>query len=155
MLKLMKCFERIVVYALLVMLMLVVLIATLELGYSLLAQAWGIDEPNLFLDFTDLLSIFGFFLLVLIGIELAETIYTYLEEDKVHVEVVFLVAMVAVARKVITLDYMKVSAPTLYGIAAIALALTVGYYLLKRTMRDDVLLCRGGKRAADGNDPGA
>ena len=155
MLKFMKCFERIVVYALLVMLMLVVLIATLELAYTLAAQAVGIDEPTLLLDFTDLLGIFGFFLLVLIGIELAETIYAYLEEEKVHVEVVFLVALVAVARKVITLDYMKVSAATLYGIAAIALALTVGYFLLKRTMRDEVLLCRKKTEEADDNDPGA
>jgi uncharacterized membrane protein (DUF373 family) len=136
----MKNFERVIVYGLLIMLMLVVLFATVELGYLLAIQSLGREAPTLLLDFDDLLNIFGFFLLVLIGIELAETIYAYLEEEKIHVEVVFLVAMVAVARKVITLDYMKVTAPTLYGVAAIALALTVGYFLLKKAMRDETVI---------------
>ena len=135
--RLMKIFERVVVYALLAMLMLVVLFATIELAVVLAVQAFGKAAPPLLLDFDDLLNLFGFFLLVLIGIELAETIYAYLEEDRLHVEVVFLVAMVAVARKIIILDYTKAVAPMLYGIAAIALSLTGGYYLLKRALRDD------------------
>lgn len=147
MLRLVKNFERVVVYALLVMLMAVVLFATIELGVMLVVQGSGNEPPSLLLDFKDLLDIFGFFLLVLIGLELAETVYAYLEEEKIHVEVVFLVGMVAVARKVITLDYTKVEPPILYGVAAIALALTVGYYLLKRTIRDDALLA-GEKGAA-------
>ena len=137
MMRWMRRFERIIIYALLVMLMLVVLFGTIELGVLLVAGALGMERPQLVLDLNDVLGIFGFFLLVLIGLELAETVYAYLEEECIHVEVVFLVAMVAVARKVITLDYKDVEPQILYGIAAITLALPIGYYLLKRSMRED------------------
>ncbi len=46
-------------------------------------------------------EIFGFFMLILIGIELLETIRAYLVENVVHVEVVIEVALIAIARKVI------------------------------------------------------
>lgn len=63
---------------------------------------------------------------------LLETVKMYLSEKKVHVEVVFTVAMIAIARKVIILDVKELSSLTLIGIGAIVLALATGYYLLKR-----------------------
>lgn len=59
MLRFMKAFERVIVYALLVLLMLVVLLATIELAYVVIVQAFGFDLPNLVLDFTELLNISG------------------------------------------------------------------------------------------------
>jgi uncharacterized membrane protein (DUF373 family) len=40
--------------------------------------------------------------------------------------------MIAIARKVIILDVKELSSLTLIGIGAIVLALSTGYYLLKR-----------------------
>jgi len=50
----------------------------------------------------------------------------------VHVEVVFTVAMIAIARKVIILDIKEVSSLTLIGIGVIIVALSAGYYILTR-----------------------
>jgi uncharacterized membrane protein (DUF373 family) len=71
-------------------------------------------------------------LLVLIGIKLLEMIKVYLKENVVHVEVVFLVAMIALGRKVVILEIKDVPSLTLVGMAAIILALSLGYYLIKR-----------------------
>ena len=46
----------------------------------------------------------GGFLLVLIGIELLDTIKAYFRENTIHVEIVILLAIIAIARKVILLD---------------------------------------------------
>lgn len=132
----MKYFEKVegfIVLSLLVMMVSVVFLSTLELGYIIVKDI--ITPPVLLLDIDELLDIFGMFLLVLIGIELLETVKMYLTEKKVHVEVVFAVAMIAIARKVITLDVQELSSLTLLGIGAIIAALSAGYYLvsLKRS----------------------
>lgn len=83
-----------------------------------------------------MLDIFGLFMLVLIGIELLDTIKTYLKQRVMHVEVVMVVAMIAISRKVIILDLNKYSSLTLVGIAALIIALSAGYYLVKRIHRE-------------------
>ncbi|HSW62408.1 MAG TPA: phosphate-starvation-inducible PsiE family protein [Dissulfurispiraceae bacterium] len=120
--------ERVIVLSLLVMMVVVVFLAALDLGYIIAKDI--ITPPVLLLDIDELLDIFGMFLLVLIGIELLETVKMYLTEKKVHVEVVFTVAMIAIARKVIILDIKEVSSLTLIGIGIIIFALSAGYYLL-------------------------
>jgi uncharacterized membrane protein (DUF373 family) len=122
--------ERLVVSSLLVMMVSVVFLSTVELGWIIIKDI--ITPPVFLLDINELLDIFGMFLLVLIGVELLETVKMYLSEKTVHVEVVFTVAMIAIARKVIILDVKELSSLTLIGIGAIVLALSIGYYLLKR-----------------------
>ena len=77
-------------------------------------------------------------MLVLIGIELLHTVKIYLQERNLHVEVVVLVAMIAVARKVIILDYKETSAPVLFGLAGLFLSLAAGYYLVRLADRKRV-----------------
>ena len=84
------------------------------------------------LNFKDILEVFGFFFMILIGLELIDTIKSYLTEERMHVEIVFLVAMIAIARKVIILDLKTLSAATLLGMAAIILSLASGYFLVKQ-----------------------
>jgi uncharacterized membrane protein (DUF373 family) len=73
-------------------------------------------------------------MMILIGLELIETIKVYLVEEMVHVEVILLVAIIAVARKVIVLDVKLLPPLSLIGVAAIILALSGGYFLLKRAL---------------------
>jgi len=122
--------ERLVVSSLLVMMVSVVFLSTVELGWIIIKDI--ITPPVFLLEINELLDIFGMFLLVLIGVELLETVKMYLNEKKVHVEVVFTVAMIAIARKVIILDVKELSSLTLIGIGAIIIALSSGYYLIKR-----------------------
>ena len=112
------------------MMMLALLASTIELAIILVQQL--LAPPTLLLDVKEMLTVFAFFLMVLIGLELVETVKMYLEKDVFHVEVVVLVAIIAVARKVIIIDYDSTSYEVLLGIAALMLALSAGYFLLKR-----------------------
>ena len=125
-------FEHIIVLTLLGMMMLAVLLSAIELAVVLVQEL--LKPPLLLLNIAEMLEVFGFFLMVLIGLELLETIKAYLEEDRVHAEVVFLVALVAVSRKVIILDYKEMSAESLLGMAALIVALAAGYFLVRRAL---------------------
>lgn len=52
------------------MIMVVVFVATIELGWIILRDLY--NQPRFFLSIADLKEIFGFFLLVLIGIDLLQ-----------------------------------------------------------------------------------
>ena len=126
-----KQYERLMIKALMLMMAVVLGLATLDLGWLIVKD---ILEPPLFLlSIEQLLEIFGLFLLVLIGIELLETIIkTFQTQGQPHYEVVLSVAIIAIARKVIILDLQEADSWVMLGIAAIILALTAGYYLMKR-----------------------
>jgi len=126
-----KIFEKLILFSLVGMMALVVALATIELGWVIVKDI--LTPPVLLLEINELLDIFGLFLLVLIGLELLDTIKSYLVEHKLHVEIVLVVAMIAIARKVIILDTEKLSALALLGIGAIILALAIGYYLVKQS----------------------
>lgn len=129
--KLFRNCERLVIVTLLFLMMVVVLISSGELAWIIFKSLCDTTN-NLLLTTGEMLSVFSFFLLILIGIELLETIKMYLDDRKVHVEVVLLVALIAVARKAIVLDYQKYSALTILGMAGLLLALAGGYFLVKR-----------------------
>jgi uncharacterized membrane protein (DUF373 family) len=110
---------------------LVVMLATIELIYLIAMDI--LSPPLLLLEIDELLEIFGYFLLILIGVELLETLRIYLKEHALNVQVVLLVAMIAIARKVIILDSSEIGSLTLIGIGFIILSLAAGYYLVKKS----------------------
>lgn len=130
MIKQLKTFERFIVISLISMMVLVVFLATVRLGWWLVKEL--LEPPFLMFNIEQLFKIFSFFLLILIGIELLESLKVYLSKDKIHVEVIFSIALIAVSRKVITLEMTKLPEMTLIGIAAIIISLAVGYYLIKK-----------------------
>jgi uncharacterized membrane protein (DUF373 family) len=130
MLNLLKRFEHFIVLSLILMMMVVVLLSTIELGWLLIKDI--ITPPVLLLEIDELLEIFGFFMLVLIGLELLETIRAYYVEQSVHAEIVIKVGMIAIARKIIILDVKDLPSLTLIGIAAIVIALSAAYHVIKR-----------------------
>jgi len=130
MLELLKKFEKAITVTLVGLMAVVLLLATIELAWIIVQDI--ITPPVFLLEINELLDIFGLFLLVLIGVELLETIKAYLKENVVHFEVVLTVAMIAIARKVITLDVKDLPAMTLVGIAAIIVALAVAKYFYRR-----------------------
>ena len=56
------------------------------------------------------------------------------EKDVIHVEVIVLVAIIAVARKIIIIDYESISYEKVLSIAALMISLSAGYFLLKRAI---------------------
>ena len=134
MLAILRKFERWMILTLIIMMAIVLFLSIIELGWILVEDI--ITEPVLLLEIKELLEIFGLFLLVLIGIELLDSIKTYITENVIHVEVVLIVAMIAIARKVIILDIDKYSSMTFIGIASLILSLSVAYYLIKKAHGD-------------------
>lgn len=121
-------FERFVYVALIVFLVVLLFFMLLELGWMV---AQGIFDVSVYrLESGEVFGLLGHFLLVLIGLELLETIRAYLDRREFHVEIVILVAIIAIARKVILLE--SPDTGELIGIALIIIALCGGYYLVHR-----------------------
>jgi len=138
MLRYVKKFEQLIVRTLIVLMVLVVLFSTIELAWVIVEEA--VSPPLFRIDIERLLDLFGLFLLVLIGIELLETIRAYATENIVHVKVVVTVAIIAIARKVIILDFSKTTGIILLGMAAMLVALSVAHLCLSdvfKRMRKD------------------
>ena len=126
-----KKFQKIVILVLVVLMAVVLLLSTVELAWVIIKDI--ITPPLFLLEINELLEIFGLFMLVLIGIELLDTIAkTYMDETADHAQIVMAVAIIAISRKVIILDVKDLSGVALVGIAAIILALSIGYYLIKK-----------------------
>ena len=98
--------------------------------------------PFMLLEIKDILATFGAFMAVLIAIEIFHNIILYVEDNhnrQLAVEIVLGTALMAIARKVIVLDFNEVGAGHVYATAAVTLALSVGYYLI-------VIRAQGAKR---------
>ena len=105
---------------------------------------WGIGDvvwilynnlvapPFLLLNINDLFATFGAFLAVLIAIEIFMNIILYLRDDIIHVRLVLATALMAIARKVIVLDFKVIRPEYVAAIAAVVIALGVTYYLVYR-----------------------
>ena len=125
--------QQLTVLALAGMLVLVVMLSTVHLGIVIGEEIW--KPPRFLIPVQGLLDIFGYFLLVLIGVELLETLKAYIKKDVIHVRVVLEVALIAMARKVIIEEPNTVPSSTLFGIAALILALSVAFYFERQTQR--------------------
>lgn len=132
--KFLPIFEKTIVILLGLMMALVISISTIELGWIIVKSI--MMSPKFLLDITKLLDLFGLFLLILIGIELLESIKVYVTERAFRVETVLLVGIIAIARKVIVLDIKQFSELPLIGVGVITITLAAGYYLIKQTHKD-------------------
>lgn len=126
--------QKLVVLALSGMLVIVVLLSTVHLGYLIGEEVW--KPPRFLIPVQGLLEIFGYFLLVLIGVELLETLKAYVKKDVIHIRVVLEVALIAMARKVIIEEPNVVPSLTLFGIAALILALGIAYFFERQGRRE-------------------
>lgn len=126
--------QKITVMCLAGMLVVVMLLSTAHLAVLIGEEIW--KPPRWLIPVQGLLDIFGYFLLVLIGVELLETLKAYVRKDVIHVRVVLEVALIAMARKVIIEEPNAVSSLTLLGIAALILALAVAFYFERQAKRD-------------------
>jgi uncharacterized membrane protein (DUF373 family) len=125
-----KKYEKIVYLILILLFAVIVTFSIGELVY-ILYVALFVNTPFL-LENHELLNIFGYFLLVLIGVELLATISAYINEKVIHVEIVIEIAIIAIARGVILLDAGTANPLNMFGTAAIIFVLCAGYYFLKK-----------------------
>lgn len=92
--------------------------------------------PFLLLNINDIFYTFGAFMAVLIAVEIFINIRLYLGTNVFPVQLVVATALMAIARKVIVLDFDTLTPMYLLGIAATTLALGVTYWLLKQSNQD-------------------
>ena len=126
-----KIIQNVIIYSLIVLMTAVLILATIELGYY--TFKYVIESDYAVIDLNQLMELLGVFMLVLIGIELLDTIKVYLKEKVMHVEVVVLVAIIAVARKVVVLKIEDIDGLKIIGVAFIIVSLAVAYYLIKKS----------------------
>ncbi len=131
-----KWIERAIIISLVVLMAIVLVLSTAEVVVIVVTKLSNpLEDGGVFIDISGLMDIFGFFLIVLIGFELFETVKLYLKENVFHGEVILLVSLIAVARKVIVLDYTKEDPMSLIAIAVLIASISFGYFLIKKTMR--------------------
>jgi uncharacterized membrane protein (DUF373 family) len=75
--------------------------------------------------------VFAGVLLLMLGLELLETLKTYFQHYQLRTEVILVVAMIAVGRHIIQFDFEHTSGSMLAGMAALMLALAVSYHLVR------------------------
>ncbi|MEX0286071.1 MAG: phosphate-starvation-inducible PsiE family protein [Paracoccaceae bacterium] len=107
---------------------LIIFLAILDAWYLLYEKL--IETPVLIIEVSDILAIFSAALIVLIAIEIYTNITLYLTADVIHLKLVVATALMAVARKVITLDDKTLEPGYFYGYAALGLAFGVTYWLI-------------------------
>ena len=123
--------QKFIIWVLAAMLVVIVLLSTAHLGVLIGEEVW--KHPRFLISVESLLDVFGYFLLVLIGVELLETLRSYLKKDVIHVRVVLEVALIAMARKAIIVEPSAVPSATLFGLAALILALGVAFYFERQS----------------------
>jgi uncharacterized membrane protein (DUF373 family) len=130
---LLRGFESTVVVAVGLVLGVAVAIAVAEL-YLLIFDSvrTGLSLESLNSLQEGLQNVFGAVLLVLLGLELIDTLRVYFVDHEVRTEVILVVAMIAVGRHIIQIDFHHTGGLELIGMAAVVGALAVSYYLIKR-----------------------
>ena len=129
-LRLIKKIENLVSKALSVAMVIVILVAVFDLGLVLAKQLFA--PPYGFLGRT-LIEIFGLFLNVLIALEILENITAYLKKYVVQVELVIVTSIIAVARKIIILDFENPLGIDLIELAIAIFSLAISYWIIRRT----------------------
>ncbi|MGK7895959.1 MAG: phosphate-starvation-inducible PsiE family protein [Xenococcus sp. (in: cyanobacteria)] len=80
-----------------------------------------------------LIELFGLFLNILIALELLENIIAYLRKNVIHVELVLVTSLIAVARKIIIFDSAKKDSDDLIALGFAILCLSISYVLVRLT----------------------
>jgi len=91
-----------------------------------------IEDPYMLLNISDIFKTFAAFLAVLIAIEIYQNIVLYLRTDVLPIKLVIATALMAIARKVIIIDFKDLSANYIFATAAVVLALGITYYLISK-----------------------
>lgn len=127
-------FEKFVIVVLMALLGIVIAFSLYELAVLILSEVFNPRDEitnSLFAE-RHILEVLSFIMLVVISLELFETIKYYLDRHIISADFIILVALTAVARKVIIMDYSRCEPMLLVGMGVIIFALGFGYYYIKK-----------------------
>lgn len=122
---------RFCVRILAVLMTLVIMWSVADVAWVLYQRATASPTVGL-LNIDDILVSFGAFMVTLIAIEIFLNIVLYLRDDVLHVKLVLATALMAIARKVIVMDYKTLEPTYIWATAAVIFALSIGYWLVAK-----------------------
>lgn len=129
-LKVIHITENIVSKFLSIALVIVIIVSVWDLILVLIKDLF-FTQPIGFFD-TTLIEIFGFFLNILIALELLENVTVYLKKHIVQLELVLTTALIAVARKIIVFNSEKYDKNYLIALGVGVLCLSASYWLVRQ-----------------------
>ena len=127
-------FQTLIIKIVIVMMAFVILSATLEIGWIVFKDL--LTPPLFLIGVEQILDVFGLFFLVIIGIELLETVKMIITESSMNVDVIILVGVTAIVRKVMIIDIKNTAPMFLMGMGVLILALAATYYLITSSERE-------------------
>lgn len=131
-------FESVIALLLTLLITLVIIVATYRLFTEIInGLVLGAMNP---LDHKVFQNVFGEIMTVLIALEFNHTLQYVVtrQQSIIQTKVILLIALLAVSRKFIIMDFKETSAETMFGLAVITLAIGIVYWLLRE--RDDRFL---------------
>jgi uncharacterized membrane protein (DUF373 family) len=135
-------FERLVVATLGIMVAVSIVLTLVQAGVAL----WqAVAADNHLIDHEAFIKVFGAFMTVLIAIEFNHTVLPDMttKSSVVKVRAVLLVAMLALARKVILLDFKEIEYTMIIGLAVLFVGIAAAYWGVRRE-EECSLFGRGG-----------
>ncbi len=130
----MKKFESVVFYILSGIIVVYVAVEVVELVYQFgkaLITPHDTSE-RLLVTQQQTRAVLPVFFNILIAIELISTFDRYVKEHHIKVQSILLIGLIAMGRKLLVLDIAHADGMSNVGIASVILALSLGYYLVKR-----------------------
>jgi uncharacterized membrane protein (DUF373 family) len=125
-------FEHIVIMILTALIAVIVVVAVWNLSLKILfgLVLSGSLDPS---DYAIFQAVFGMIFTVIIALEFKKSLLVIAErrENVVQIRSVVMIALLAICRKVIILDFKETEAPQIFAIAAAILALGVVYWLIR------------------------
>jgi len=117
----------------------VILWGVVDVGWVIYQKL--MTPPLMMMTISDMLATFGAFMAVLIAIEIFINITIYLRDDIIHVKIVMATALMAIARKVIILDFDEITPDYMWATAALVFAMSIGYFLVVKNTRASSVSC--------------
>ena len=124
-------FERLVIAALTIMVSICIVLTLVQSGVALYQVL--VSESHL-LDHNAFIKVFGTFMTVLIALEFNHTVLPDItsKTSLVKVRAVLLVALLALSRKVVLVDFKEVDFTSMVGLAVLIVAVALTYWVVQR-----------------------
>jgi uncharacterized membrane protein (DUF373 family) len=131
---LIKKFEVVVFYILSSIIILYITVEIIELIYQFGKALLTIGDTTtrLLISKEQTALILPVFFNILIALELIDTFNIYIKEHSIKVQSILLIGLIAVGRKLLVLDLGHADGLSNIGLASIIIALSLGYYLVKK-----------------------
>jgi uncharacterized membrane protein (DUF373 family) len=132
--RLINKFEVAVFYFLSTIIVLYIAVEIIELVYQFGKALLTTDDTTTRLLITkeQTALVLPVFFNILIAIELIDTFNIYIKEHSIKVQSILLIGLIAIGRKLLVIDLGHADGIANIGLASIIIALSLGYYLVKK-----------------------